>query len=78
MNALTDIHNFLPLWGEVATSGQPTEEQLPAVTNAGFEVVINLLPESELLANERAFFQATGNLARLAPGLKGIVAGEKP
>lgn len=60
MNALTDIHNLLPLWDRVTTSGQPTEEQLPAVSEAGFEVVINLLPESELLATERAFFQEAG------------------
>jgi protein tyrosine phosphatase (PTP) superfamily phosphohydrolase (DUF442 family) len=60
MNALTDIHNFLPLWENVATSGQPTEEQLPAVTESGFEVVINLLPKSQLLSGEREFFQNAG------------------
>jgi protein tyrosine phosphatase (PTP) superfamily phosphohydrolase (DUF442 family) len=60
MNSLNDIYNFLPLWDNVATSGQPKEAELPAVTEAGYEVVINLLPESELLPGERAFFETAG------------------
>jgi len=42
MPELTDIYNFLPLTDTLLTSGQPTEEQFPAVAAAGVKTVINL------------------------------------
>jgi protein tyrosine phosphatase (PTP) superfamily phosphohydrolase (DUF442 family) len=42
--SLTGIRNFVPLTPLIATSGQPTAEQLAAVRDAGYETVINLLP----------------------------------
>ncbi len=58
---LSDIYNFLSLSDDLGTAGQPTAEQLQAVKDAGYEVVINLamgntprdLPnEAELLAEK--------------------------
>src|SRR4051812_45967985 len=37
-----DIYNYLRIDERLATSGQPTVEELEAVARAGFEVVINL------------------------------------
>jgi protein tyrosine phosphatase (PTP) superfamily phosphohydrolase (DUF442 family) len=39
---LEEIYNFLRLSDRLATSGQPTEEQLTEIGQAGFDVVINL------------------------------------
>ena len=39
---LEEIYNFLQLSDQLATSGQPTEEQFDEIHRAGFEVVINL------------------------------------
>ena len=39
---LEDILNYLPLTPLLATAGQPTETQVQAVQQAGYEVVINL------------------------------------
>ena len=39
---ITDIYNYLPLDDKLATSGQPSEEELAAVADDGVEVVINL------------------------------------
>lgn len=58
---LTDIYNFLLHPDGLGTAGQPTAEQLQAIKDAGYEVVINLamgntprdLPnEAELLAEK--------------------------
>ena len=44
---LSDLPAFLQLDDNLATSGQPSEEQLAQVAQAGFQVVINLaLPTS--------------------------------
>jgi protein tyrosine phosphatase (PTP) superfamily phosphohydrolase (DUF442 family) len=46
-NKLEDIYNFLPLSNSIATSGQPTETQFSAISDSGYQVVVNLaLPES--------------------------------
>jgi protein tyrosine phosphatase (PTP) superfamily phosphohydrolase (DUF442 family) len=46
--ALSSIYNYLPLTDTLVTAGQPTREQLSAIADAGFEVVINLaLPTSD-------------------------------
>jgi protein tyrosine phosphatase (PTP) superfamily phosphohydrolase (DUF442 family) len=39
---LEEIYNFLRLSDRLATSGQPTEDQLTEIGQAGFDVVINL------------------------------------
>jgi len=41
-SALQEIYNYRRLTNDIATAGQPTEEELEAVAQAGFEVVINL------------------------------------
>ncbi len=44
---LPAIYHFLRLSETIATAGQPTVEQFPAIQAAGYQVVINLaLPES--------------------------------
>lgn len=60
MTELTDIYNYLYLNEQVATAGQPTEEQLPAIAEAGYEVIINLLPGEHLQEGEQDFFEAAG------------------
>lgn len=59
---LCQILNFRRLDQRVATAGQPTEEQLRLVAEAGFRTVINLaLPTSPgALADERASVTALG------------------
>jgi protein tyrosine phosphatase (PTP) superfamily phosphohydrolase (DUF442 family) len=37
-----DIYNFRQAAPDLATSGQPKEDQLPAIAEAGYQVVINL------------------------------------
>jgi protein tyrosine phosphatase (PTP) superfamily phosphohydrolase (DUF442 family) len=39
---LGEIYNFLQLSENIATSGQPTENQLELISQAGYEVVLNL------------------------------------
>jgi protein tyrosine phosphatase (PTP) superfamily phosphohydrolase (DUF442 family) len=39
---IEDISNFLQLSDRIATTGQPTIEQYPAIAAAGYQVVINL------------------------------------
>jgi protein tyrosine phosphatase (PTP) superfamily phosphohydrolase (DUF442 family) len=42
MSALDTIYNYLALSDTLATSGQPSEEQLAEISKAGFQVMINL------------------------------------
>jgi protein tyrosine phosphatase (PTP) superfamily phosphohydrolase (DUF442 family) len=51
---IDDIYNFVRLSDRIATAGQPTEIQYPAIATAGYQTVINLaLKESaNALANE--------------------------
>jgi protein tyrosine phosphatase (PTP) superfamily phosphohydrolase (DUF442 family) len=53
---IEDIYNFLQLSSQIATAGQPTLQQYPAIATAGYQVVINLaLKESaNALENEDA------------------------
>ena len=39
---ITAIYNYRPIDANLATSGQPSEEQLAAIAAEGYEVVINL------------------------------------
>lgn len=42
MASVSDIYNYLPIDEKLATSGQPSEEELAAAAKDGVEVVINL------------------------------------
>ena len=39
---LEDIYNYLKLSNMISTSGQPTEEQVSEIAQAGFQVIFNL------------------------------------
>ncbi len=41
---LESIHNFLKLSDNIATAGQPSEEQFTAIKEAGYQLVVNLAP----------------------------------
>lgn len=62
MTTLIDITNFYQINDRLATSGQPDREQLKAISNAGFELVINLaLHDSPCaIADEQQLFVALG------------------
>jgi protein tyrosine phosphatase (PTP) superfamily phosphohydrolase (DUF442 family) len=55
---IEDIYNFVQLSDQIATAGQPTIVQYPAIANAGYKTVINLalkestsaLPNEEMIA----------------------------
>ena len=42
MSEISNIYNFLNLSNELATAGQPLEEELEYVSEEGYEVVVNL------------------------------------
>src|SRR6266513_5917539 len=41
-SSIHDVYNFRQAGPDLATSGQPTEEQLGAIATAGYNVVVNL------------------------------------
>lgn len=44
---MEDIYNYLKVSDSIATSGQPTKEQFPAIKESGYQTVVNLaLPTS--------------------------------
>ena len=59
---LNDIFNFVRLDDRVATSGQPTEQQLGLIKEAGYTTIINLAPKNHenALGNEDELLQALG------------------
>jgi protein tyrosine phosphatase (PTP) superfamily phosphohydrolase (DUF442 family) len=58
---LQEITQFVRLSDNVGTAGQPTEAQFAAIKEAGYRVVINLLPpEPNALPNERELIVAQG------------------
>ena len=59
---LDDIFNFLPISNSVATAGQPTEQQLSLLKDAGYQVVINLAPHTaeNALPNEKMAVESLG------------------
>ncbi len=61
-NNIEDIVNFLQLSDRLATAGQPTIEQYPSITAAGYQVVINLsLTDSpHALADESGLARSLG------------------
>ena len=61
--ALTAIYNFRQATADVATSGQPTEEQLGSIADAGYRVIINLALHDDprySLKDEAGFVHALG------------------
>jgi uncharacterized protein (TIGR01244 family) len=61
-DALQGIYNYRRLTEEIATAGQPSEEELAAVARVGFEVVVNLaLHDAEYsLPDERQTVESLG------------------
>ncbi|WP_310485672.1 protein tyrosine phosphatase family protein [Chamaesiphon sp. VAR_48_metabat_403] len=59
---IENIANFLQISARLATAGQPTVEQYPAIVNAGYTLVINLaLNDSpNALANEATIARELG------------------
>ena len=53
-NQLEAIFNYLPINSQLATSGQPTKNQLKSIKRAGYTKIINLAPTSaeNALCNE--------------------------
>jgi protein tyrosine phosphatase (PTP) superfamily phosphohydrolase (DUF442 family) len=58
--ALNDIYNFLRLSDRWGTAGQPTEDEFPLIRDAGYEIVVNLLPDSKVLPNEQEIVYGLG------------------
>ena len=60
--SLTAIYNFRAIGQRLGTAGQPSVDQLRAIREAGFEVVVNLaLPTSDnALANEGSIVTGLG------------------
>jgi protein tyrosine phosphatase (PTP) superfamily phosphohydrolase (DUF442 family) len=44
---IESIFNYVKITDTLSTSGQPTEEQFGAIADAGFDQVINLLPQEK-------------------------------
>ena len=62
LRGLDDIFNYVQLDDRVATSGQPTEQQLSLIKDAGYTTVINLAPKDHenALGNEDELLQELG------------------
>ncbi|MDG2018861.1 MAG: protein tyrosine phosphatase family protein [Porticoccaceae bacterium] len=61
-NKLTSIYNYLPINPNLATSGQPTANQLNSIKAAGSTKIINLGPPAaeNSLANEASILSKIG------------------
>ena len=64
--AIEDIKNFVSLSEQLATAGQPSEQQVQELAREGFEVVVNLglLDPRYCLADEAGL---TGSLGWCTP-----------
>jgi protein tyrosine phosphatase (PTP) superfamily phosphohydrolase (DUF442 family) len=60
--AIEDIRNFVPVSDNLATGGQPSEQQVQEVAQAGFQVVVNLglLDPRYCLADEAGLVKSLG------------------
>jgi protein tyrosine phosphatase (PTP) superfamily phosphohydrolase (DUF442 family) len=60
--SLQDIYNFIQLDERLGTSGQPKEDQLPTIAQAGYQCVINLaMPNQDYsLPDEKGSVEALG------------------
>ena len=56
------VYNYLAISDKMATSGQPTQAQFEAIKAAGYETIINLLPEENenALDDEKALIGKLG------------------
>lgn len=62
-NKVEDIFNYLQISDLIATSGQPTEPQITAIKDAGYQVLINLAPLEKFettLPNKEALVESLG------------------
>ena len=59
---IDEIRNFIPVTGCIGTGGQPTEEQICELVDAGYEVVINLglLGQAYSLPDEAGLVRSLG------------------
>jgi len=59
---IENIYNYLPLNESLSSSGMPTPEQLPAIAENGFEVVINLATSKSegAIPNEKELVESLG------------------
>ncbi len=62
MATLEDIVNFVPRADGLATAGQPEPYHFPLIAEAGFEVVVNLVPADnpDALLNEAELVEEAG------------------
>lgn len=62
MSSLDEIYNYLSISDSLALSGQPSEDQLQRIAEAGFEAIINLAPHDapHALEDERKSVEALG------------------
>ena len=60
--AIDDIKNFVPVSDHLATGGQPSEQQIRELSDAGFDVVVNLglLDPRYCLADEAGLVASLG------------------
>jgi protein tyrosine phosphatase (PTP) superfamily phosphohydrolase (DUF442 family) len=60
--SLVDIINYYKIDARLATSGQPTVEQLQQIADAGYQIIINLAPcsSSNAIAEEDAIVTNLG------------------
>jgi protein tyrosine phosphatase (PTP) superfamily phosphohydrolase (DUF442 family) len=54
------IYNYLRLSERIGTSGQPQPEQFAAIRDAGFVLVVNLLPDTQMLCGEEELVRSLG------------------
>lgn len=61
-NKLENISDFLQLTKSIATAGQPIEQELSLVKDAGYKTVINLATSASpnALSNEREIVESLG------------------
>ncbi len=62
IDPLTELYHYRPISSEIATSGQPTEEQFHRIAEQGIQVVINLgLTDADYaLHDEQGLVQSLG------------------
>jgi protein tyrosine phosphatase (PTP) superfamily phosphohydrolase (DUF442 family) len=61
-DSIQSIFNFLQLSENIATGGQPREEQIQAIAMAGFELVVNLalVTSDNAIVDEGALVRSSG------------------
>lgn len=59
-STIDSIYNYVRLSNHWGTAGQPTEEEFVRIKEAGYEIVVNLLPDSQVLPHEQEIVQGLG------------------